>query len=374
MERAHRDVLNSLAAKGRLRALKGRCGRDFTSNDYLALAESQALKAAAAEASARGVPVGAGGSRLLRGNHPEHEALEEEAARFFGGEAALYFPTGYAANAAIALTLPRGGDLILYDSRIHASFRAGLDPARIAAAETPHNDVDAIETAIRNFRQTGGKGRVWIAAETLYSMDGDKAPLADLVALARRHEALLVLDEAHATGVYGPQGRGLSAEWEGAPDIISLHTCGKALGAMGALVVLPALYRDFIVNRCRSFIYSTAPSPLMAALVRAALRIVAGMEVERARLQALVHHAGDLARAMGVRASGSQIQPIIVGADANAVALAEAMQRHGFDIRAIRPPTVPEGTARLRLSLTLHAGAPMLDDLFAALAAELEKA
>jgi 8-amino-7-oxononanoate synthase len=143
---------------------------------------------------------------------------------------------------------------------------------------------------------------------------------------------------------------------------------------MGALVVLPALYRDFMVNRCRSFIYSTAPSPLMAAVVRAALRIVAGMEEERTRLKALVRHAGHLAGGIGIQASGSQIQPIIVGADKAAVTLAEAMERHGFDIRAIRPPTVAEGTARLRLSLTLHAGTQILDALFAALATEMEKA
>jgi 8-amino-7-oxononanoate synthase len=363
-----------LAAKDRLRALTGRGGVDFTSNDYLALAESEALKTAVSDALARGVPVGAGGSRLLRGNHAEHEALEEEAARFFGGEAALHFPTGYAANAALALTLPREGDLILYDSLIHASWRAGLDPARIAAVETPHNDVDAMEAALRKWRLAGGKGQAWIAVETLYSMDGDRAPLSDLVALARAHSAMLVLDEAHATGVYGRAGRGLATEWEGAPDIVTLHTCGKALGAMGALIVLPRLYRDFIVNRGRSFIYSTAPSPLMAAAVRAALKLSADMEAERARLQALVRHAGALMKRLGLPASGSQIQPILVGADANAVTLAAAMQKRGYDIRAIRPPTVPEGTARLRLSLTLHADEKILDEVFASLAAEMEKA
>ena len=377
MQDPHQTVLDALAAKGRLRALKGRRGLDFTSNDYLALAESDALRQAAADALARGVPLGAGGSRLLRGNHPEHEALEEEAASFFGHETALYFPTGFAANAAIAATLPRPGDLIVYDALIHASFRDGLDPARMSAVEAPHNDVNAIDAIIKGWRAGGGqgskKGQVWIAAETLYSMDGDQAPLAGLVALAARHDAILLLDEAHATGVYGDQGRGLAAAYEGAPNIISLHTCGKGLGAAGALVLMPKLHRDFMVNRGRAFIYSTAPSPLMAAVVRAALKISAGASQERTQLMALVRHAGENLKRLGLAVSGSQIQPVIIGEDRRAVRLAEALQARGYDIRAIRPPTVPEGTARLRIALTLHVTPSDLDRLFADLEAEMAR-
>jgi 8-amino-7-oxononanoate synthase len=369
----HKDVLAALAAKGRLRALAPRAGRDFTSNDFLALAESRTLRDVAREALERGVPVGAGGSRLLRGNHPEHEALEEEAASFFGSEAALYFPTGFAANAALVATLPREGDLILYDTLIHASIRDGLDPARIRAQSVPHNDVTAMEDAITAWRGKGGTGRIWIAVETLYSMDGDRAPLDDLVALAGRHDAMLLLDEAHSTGVYGDQGRGLGAAYEGAPNIVSLHTCGKGLGASGALVCLPKLYRDFIVNRGRAFIYSTAPSPLMAAVVRAALKICAGAEQERAQLQALVRQADGQMKRLGLPPSGSQIVPVILGADTRAVEFATALQARGHDIRAIRPPTVPEGTARLRIALTLHVTPDDLDGLFADLAAEMAR-
>jgi len=378
MSTPHEAALAALARKGRLRALGPRTGRNFTSNDYLGLAESDALRQAAAAALARGVPVGAGGSRLLRGNHPEHEALEAEAAAFFGGGAdtrALYFSTGFAANAALLETLPRREDLIVHDALIHASVRAGLDPARVAVVQTPHNDVTAIEDAIRRWRAGGGKGRPWIAAETLYSMDGDRAPLADLAALAEREDAMLLLDEAHATGVYGQQGRGLAAALEGRANVIILHTCGKALGGAGALVCLPTLYRDFLINRAAGFIYSTAPSPLMAAVMRAVLPIVAQADAERARLAALVAHTGKLlAGIQGLKASGSQIQPIILGADARATAMAGVMQARGHDVRAIRPPTVPEGTARLRLTITVHADEAALDDVFAALAAELEKA
>jgi len=374
MEDPHKLVLEQLDAKGRLRSLTATRGRDFTSNDYLALAESAALRDAASAALARGVPLGAGGSRLLRGNHPEHEALEEEAASFFGSETALHFPTGYAANAAIAATLPREGDLIVHDALMHASLRSGLEPARITAIAAPHNDAGAMDAIIKGWRASGGKGRVWIAVETLYSMDGDRAPLADLVALATRHDAMLVLDEAHATGIYGEQGRGLGAQYEGAPNIISLHTCGKGLGAAGGLVCLPRLYRDFLVNRGRSFIYSTAPSPLMAAVVRAALKISAGAQQERTQLQMLVRHGETRMKALGLPVSGSQIQPVIVGADARAVRLAEALQAKGHDVRAIRPPTVPEGTARLRIALTLHVTPQDIDVLFADLAAEMARA
>jgi 8-amino-7-oxononanoate synthase len=370
---SHAEVLDALAARGRLRSLSRTRGADFTSNDYLALADSAALRDAASDALSRGVPLGAGGSRLLRGNHPEHEALEEEAASFFGSETALYFPTGFTANAAIAATLPRRGDLIVYDALIHASFRDGLEPERIQAIQAPHNEINAMDDIIKGWRAAGAKGQVWLAAETLYSMDGDRAPLPDLVALAARHDAMLVLDEAHATGVHGEQGRGLSAAYEGAPNIISLHTCGKALGASGALVCLPRLYRDFMVNRGRAFIYSTAPSPLMAAVVRASLKIVAGADQERAQLAALVRHCEAGLRRLGLGVSGSQIQPIIIGEDRRAVALASALQARGHDIRAIRPPTVPEGTARLRLALTLHAGTGDLDALFADLAAEMAR-
>jgi 8-amino-7-oxononanoate synthase len=373
--RPHDQVLADLGARGRLRSLAQIRGRDFASNDYLALAGSDALRCAAVEALKRGVPVGAGGSRLLRGNHPEHEVLEDEAACFFGHEAALYFPTGFAANAAIAATLPRQGDLIVFDALMHASFRDGLEPRRIETAMVPHNDVDAIADAIGAWRGRGGRGRPWIAVETLYGMDGDQAPLGDLVALAARHDAMLILDEAHATGVHGSKGRGLAASHEGRPNIVTLHTCGKALGAAGALVCLPRSLRDFMVNRARAFIYSTAPSPLMAAIVRAALRICADADADRARLQALVTHMGSLMREkIAMTPSGSQVQPIIVGGDRQAMRLAAALQARGHDVRAIRPPTVPEGTARLRLALTLHADEAAVEELFADLAAEMASA
>lgn len=371
LERYEAD-LASLAARNRLRALAPRVGLDFASNDYLALAESPALADAARAAIARGVPVGAGGSRLLRGNHPEHEALEAEAAAFFRSESALFFGAGFSANAALLATLPQRDDLIVYDALIHASAHEGMRLSRAPRRSFAHNDAGAVDDALRDWRARGGAGRAWIVAESLYSMDGDRAPLADLAAIADRHGAFLLIDEAHATGVYGAGGRGLAAALEGRENVLTLHTCGKALGVFGALVCLPRVLRDFTINRCRPFIFATAPPPLLAACVRAALTLVEHADDRRAVLAARVDLAGhELRRLCGLTPSGSQILPIIVGADAHALTLAAKMQAHGYDIRAIRPPTVPEGAARLRIALTLHPSEAEISQMIAHLAQEL---
>ncbi|MDI4663477.1 8-amino-7-oxononanoate synthase [Xanthobacter autotrophicus] len=374
---AHDAALAALARRGRLRTLAPACGVDFASNDYLGLAQSEELRQAACAALARGVPLGASGSRLLRGNHAEHEALEAEAATFFGAEAALFFAGGFAANAALVSTLPRRGDLVVYDALIHASIHEGLAGAasaeRVAAVAAPHADAQATDDAIRRWRAEGGRGQPWIAAETLYSMDGDFAPLDDLCAVAERHDAMLLLDEAHATGVYGPGGRGLAAHLEGRANVVTLHTCGKALGVMGALVCLPRGLKDYMVNRARPFIYATAPSPLLAATVRAALVLAEQAQERRDRLMARIAHAQRALAAIGLPATSSQIQKVVLGPDRRATAIAAGLQEQGFDVRAIRPPTVPEGTARLRLALTLNASLGDLDALMAALGAELEQ-
>ena len=367
----HERALDALLRRGRLRRLEPRHGCDFTSNDYLGLAESPELREAVARALERGVPVGAGGSRLLRGNHDEHEALEVEAARFFKTETALYFGGGFVANTAIFSTLPQRGDVIVYDELIHASAHDGMRLSKVETVAAKHNDPQAFEDAIKTWRAGGGTGQPWIAVESLYSMDGDRAPLTELAAMADRHDAMLIIDEAHATGVFGPEGRGLGAELEGRANVISLHTCGKALGASGALVLAPKTLRDFLINRARAFIYATAPSPLMAATVRAALEISAKAPERRQALQKRIAFTGKLlTEQTGITPSGSQIQPVIVGADTAAVALAAALKARGFDIRAIRPPTVPEGTARLRMTLTLNTSEADVSRLIEALLEE----
>jgi 8-amino-7-oxononanoate synthase len=367
--------LRELADRGRLRSLRERSGIDFTSNDYLGLAESAELRHAAADAVARGVPVGAGGSRLLRGNHPEHEALETEAAAHFGAETALYFGGGYVANLAIFSTLPQTGDLIVHDELIHASVHEGLRRTRAEFVGVPHNNVDAFDAAIVRWRKAGGTGRPWLSVESLYSMDGDSPNLVELLAVADRHEAMVVLDEAHATGVLGPQGRGLAAAFEGRDNVITLHTCGKALGTAGGFILAPGIVRDFLVNRARPFIFATAPSPLTAAITRSALELSRSNPGRRERLARLVQFAGtELRRRCNIEPSGSHIIPVIVGSDQAAVNLASALQRRGYDIRAIRPPTVAEGTARLRIALTLNVDEATVTKLFEALSQDLRKA
>ena len=367
----HRADLARLAATNRLRVLAPRKSVDFASNDYLGLAGSAALRDAVAGALERGVPVGSGGSRLLRGNHPEHESLEAEAATLFGTQAALYFATGYAANAALLATLPQRGDLVVHDALIHASAHEGMKLGRAATASVAHNDANAIEAAITDWRGRGGVGRVWIAVESLYSMDGDRAPLAELADLADRHEGFLLIDEAHATGVFGPGGRGLAAGLDGRENIITLRTCGKALGCEGALVCADQVVIDFLINRGRGLIFSTAPSPLMAAAVRVALGLM-GDEDRRARLGALVEGAGRRFERLGVAATGSQIVPVVLGDEGRTMATATALQAQGFDVRGIRPPTVPVGTGRLRISLTLNVGMAEVEALAAALEPLLE--
>jgi 8-amino-7-oxononanoate synthase len=363
-------ALHSLADQGRLRTLEPRSGLDFSSNDYLGLAASKRLTCAVSAAILRGCAIGAGGSRLLRGNAPEHEELEVAAAAFFHTERTLFFGSGYVANFALFSTLPQRDDLVILDELIHASAREGARAGRAEITRALHNDPGAFEDEITAWRARGGGGRPWICVESLYSMDGDRAPLDDLMALADRHDGFLCVDEAHATGVLGPQGRGLAASFEGRENVVVLHTCGKALGGSGALVSGPRVLCDFLINRCRPFIYATAPSPLMAVAALEALKILEEEPERRARLARLVARAGDEARPHGISVTGSQILPVILGPDRGALALASVLQARGFDVRAVRPPSVPEGTARLRISLTLNVDEGAVAGLFDALASE----
>lgn len=352
----YRDDLARLGAASRRRALAPRAGVDFASNDYLGLAGDPRLSEAVRAALDAGVPVGAAGSRLLRGNTTAHETFEAEAAAFFGAQAALMFGGGYVANFAALSTLPQKGDLLLMDELSHASTHEGARATRAAVATFRHNDAGHAADVIARWRREGGCGGVWIAVESLYSMDGDRAPLDDLMVLADDHGFLMV-DEAHATGVFGPQGRGLSAHLEGRDNVVTLHTLGKALGGSGALICAARPLVDFLVNRARPFVFATAPSPLMAEAGRAALAILRNEPWRAERLAAHVTLFGaEMARACPhLPMSGSQIVPLIVGADAPTMALAAQVQARGFDVRGIRPPTVPEGTGRLRVSLTLNA-------------------
>lgn len=369
---AHRRDLEAIAADNRLRALMPRRGIDFASNDYLGFAGKSLLRDAAENALAAGVSLGSKGSRLLGGNDPAHEALEAYAADLFRTEAALFVSSGFAANSAVISTLPQKGDLVLYDALIHASVHEGLKLTRADRRIFLHNDPEAAAQAIRDWRAKGGNGQVWIAIESLYSMDGDLADLAGFHALAEASESVLVVDEAHAMGVLGPRGLGLADPGAGAkaPDyLIRIVTCGKALGCEGALILGPEIMRDYLVNRGRGFIFSTAPSPLMAAVAKAALEKIATEPQHReqlARLTSLAH--ASLPDRFTTPSQQSPILPVIIGDNGRTMEIADALQDAGFDVRGIRPPTVPAGTSRLRITITNNVSEADISGLFAKLA------
>jgi len=353
------DKLNTLSRLEKRRELIPIQGIDFSSNDYLGLARHDGIRQKLMDALAGGIALGSGGSRLLRGNHPEHEDLEAFAADFFATDAALFMATGFLANVALFTTLPQRGDIILVDELIHASVKEGMHASPAKTMKFAHNDATACEEALNRARDKGAQ-QIWIAVESVYSMDGDVAPLAELMEIADRHDAYLIVDEAHATGVHGPNGKGFSAAFEGRDNLVTLHTCGKALGQAGALVTAPQLIKDYLVNAARSFVYTTAPSPLAAVAVKSALEVVRDEPERRTQLLDLVAHAREVFAPVG---GSTQILPLMVGEDSEALKRALHLQSLGFDIRAIRTPTVPKGTARLRLSITLNANSAEIDSL-----------
>ena len=251
--------LRQLKEQGRHRTLNLPFGIDLTSNDYLGFSTHPALRDKAREIIDSDGPVGSGGSRLLRGHTESHENLETFAAEFFGCGKALFFATGFQANYALFTTLPARQDTIIFDSLIHASARDGIQAAHARHIKVRHNDLNAFEEALKK-----AQGQKWIAVESVYSMDGDIAPVSGLLSLADQYDAFLIVDEAHATGIFGPDGKGFTG---GLPHerLITLHTCGKALGVAGGLVCAAAEVTDYLVNKARPFIYSTAPMPLQAA-------------------------------------------------------------------------------------------------------------
>ena len=352
----YRAELESLERKHLLRGLVAINGVDFTSNDFLGLRGSPTIRNAVIGALEDGVPIGSGGSRLLRGNSPEHVELEHKAAAFFKCDKALYFANGFLANFAALTALPKRHDLIVFDELSHASIREGILSSFAKPVKVPHNDADAVERVISKWYPKRLKQAIaWIVVESLYSMDGDFAPLSDLLQIAERYGAILMVDEAHATGVWGQKGHGLTERFEGHDQLIAVHTCGKALGVAGGLVCGPRILIDFMVNKSRSFIYSTAPPPINAVAVSTALDLVETDIRRREQLRRLIAFANQkVEQLFGMKGSGSQIIPFIVGDDKQALRVAKAMQEAGFDVRAIRPPTVPEGTARLRISITLN--------------------
>jgi 8-amino-7-oxononanoate synthase len=359
-------------------ALGTSVSRPFTnlcSNDYLGLADSEELRAAVTEAVRTAPKIGGTGSRLLSGHSREWDSLEQEFAEFAGTESALYFGSGYAANVGLLTSILRKDDVVFSDELNHASLIDGMRLSGARKVIYRHLDLSDLESALRTTPPFNG-GRRFVVTETVFSMDGDIANVAELSRICAQHDAGLVLDEAHAIGVHGPNGRGIaaSASPSAAPldnVIATTHTCGKALASAGAFVCGSAALREHLINHARTFIFSTAMPPYMAGQIRAALKIARRMDSQRAELLSNAHHLASELHSHGLDTanSASQIIPIIVGANDEAVATAEFLQSEGFAVRAIRPPTVPQNRARLRLSLTSAIPATELDRLANCLAA-----
>lgn len=357
---------------GRLRA--GRTGGDekslinLASNDYLGLSQHPKLIEAAVNAT-RKSGVGAGASRLVTGTRTEHAQAERAFALLKHAEAALLFPTGYMANLAVLATLAQEGDLICLDKLNHASL---LDAARASGAEVrvyPHLDTHKLERLLQRHAadapRAGRAARRFIVTDSVFSMDGDCADLPALAALRDRYDAILVVDEAHGTGVLGATGAGLAEHQNVAEKIdITISTASKALGALGGIVTSSRLVIDTLINAGRSFIYTTAVPAAQAASILAALDVVRDEPERRAKLRDYSHELRAALRTLESRAGGkvrtialrenepaTPIVPLIVGDERAALALAAHLENKGFLIPAIRPPTVPRGTSRLRVSL-----------------------
>jgi len=348
--------------------LAGRSLLNFASNDYLNLASDTRLARAAARA-ARHWGVGAGSSPLVVGNLPPHRALEKALAEFEAAEAALVFSSGFAANVAVLSCLAGPDDALFSDQLNHASLIDGCRLSRAAVHIYRHADARHLEALLA--RHGSKARRRIIATDAVFSMDGDLAPLADIAGVAARHDALVVVDEAHATGVLGANGRGLSETVAIPPAVgwIKIGTLSKALGSQGGFVVGPRLLIDWLVNRARPYIFSTGLAVPTAAAARRALRIV---EQEPARRATVLARAASLAKllqaaGLAVPAAKSPIIPLIVGDPSVAVNLSAQLQAEGFLVPAIRPPSVPPGQSRLRISVTAGHSEEEIEELAAAI-------
>jgi 8-amino-7-oxononanoate synthase len=346
--RHERRRLVPVAAAGAGRLLRG--GQDlldFSSNDYLGLAHHPLLAQRAGEYAAR-FGAGARASRLVTGTLDAHLAVEARIAAFKGKQAALLFASGWQCNAGVLAALLRAapGAALFADRLIHASLHAGAAAHR--QIRFRHNDLAHLAQLLA---QHDGGPKI-IVTESVFSMDGDRADVAALAALARQYDAFLYVDEAHATGVLGPQGRGLAADVPGV-DLV-MGTFSKAFGGQGAYVAGSQLLIDYLANACGAFVFSTAPAPAVLGAIDAALDVVPGMDAERATLAA--HGAflrGALAQAgLQTGDSSTQIVPVMVGEAADTLALAHRLAQAGLLAVAIRPPTVPPGTSRLRIALS----------------------
>ena len=350
LETRIRQRLESFELNGLSRRLLPPAGIDLSSNDYLQFASHPMLRARMSSAVLQ-EGCGSTGSRLLRGDRNCFSAIEQRFAAFKGTEAALYFSSGYAANLAVLSTFLDEGDVVFFDRLNHASLIDGMRLGKARKILFAHSDLAAFDHYLRTISTTGQR---FLVVESLFSMDGDIAPLKEYADLCREAGVALIVDEAHAIGLYGDRGTGLIESTGIAGDtFLSINPAGKALGLAGAFVAGPQWAIDYLMQRGRTFVFSTAPPPSIAAALGAALDLIGEAPELRHRLHCLTTTLrGMLAdQGLDIPRDGTQIIPVLVGDNARAVSVAQALQVQGFDVRAIRPPTVPEGSARLRISV-----------------------
>ncbi|MDD5177151.1 MAG: 8-amino-7-oxononanoate synthase [Sterolibacterium sp.] len=323
----------------------------FASNDYLGLSRHPSLIEAIAE-GARHFGAGAGASHLISGHHEVHEVLEHEIARFAGKPAALHFMNGYVANLALMTALAGKGDVIYSDAFNHASI---VDGARLSQAEIniyPHADVQALETLLK----ASAARQKLVVTDAVFSMDGDVAPLRELLALCEQYDALLIVDDAHGLGVWGPEGRGsLQALGLQSERIVYMGTLGKSAGLSGAFVAAEELIIDRLIQRARPYVFSTAGSPALAHATLTALDLIRSADAARGRLviyRERLQSASSGWRPYRLLTSSTPIQPLVIGENTATVRIADALLQEGLWVPAIRPPTVPKGSARLRITLS----------------------
>jgi len=354
--------------------LSGKRLRNFATNDYLNLAhDPRLIKADRSVAASAGC--GARASALVAGRTGWHTRLETKLAQFEHQEAAILFPTGYAANSGTISAIVSRGDVVFSDRLNHASL---IDGCRLSRAETrvyPHGDLAALQ---RELKAASQARRRLIVTDAVFSMDADLAPLVELCDLAERHESMLLIDEAHATGVFGEKGRGV-AELKGIEErgAIRVGTLSKAVGAMGGFVAGPQKLIDWLWNRARTQMFSTALPPAVCAAAAEGIEIIQREPWRRERLLTLSDRLRSQLQDRGVESvpqSVGPIVPVVLNSARAAIATAECLERAGFLVGAIRPPTVPEGTSRLRITLTCGHREEDVDELAGALAAALRKA
>jgi 8-amino-7-oxononanoate synthase len=363
--------LSKLREKGLRRKLYAPRGIDLCSNDYLGLAGDERLKNAMIEAIRR-EGVGSTGSRLLRGERECFAEVERQFAEWKKTARALYFNSGYQANIGVLQTFLEEHDVVFSDELNHASLIDGMRLSKCRKVIFRHLDIETLEKLLR---EPSGKAHKFLITESLFSMDGDVAPLHKYAAICRETGTNLIVDEAHAVGVYGATGSGLIEEFGIENDVfLSINTAGKALGVSGAFVAGSRRAIEYLIQKARSFIFSTAPVPAVADALKTAIEIAENEPERRKRLLYLSKFLCEKLQESGISnpVFNTQIIPIIIGASERAVKIAENLQAKNFDIRAIRPPTVPERTSRLRVSLNANLTVEILENFVAALTEELK--